>query len=166
MPTGDNPNSRANLAKSYGGTGKFTAEASRKASKKAAAKRTAKKKLREEVNREIVERVFDEVSTEKILESIKTLALQGDADMIKLYVKMVGADKTGADQRKADADLAKTKKETKRIEQDTKRIEAETKLLELKIASPDEAADDGFFDAIEGRIPDVWDDDKDGESLE
>ena len=94
MPKGSNPNSRANLAKAYGGKGKLDTESARRAGAISTAKKVARKKLREEVNREIVDRVFDEESTEKILESIKKLALQGDADMIKLYVQMVGADKT------------------------------------------------------------------------
>jgi hypothetical protein len=157
MPKGDNPKSYANLAKAYGGTGKMNTETARKAGAKGRATQTARKKLREQTKREIIERVFDDESTAKVLEKIKELALDGNAEMIKLYAKIAGADKTTQELNKADADLVKVKKDTKRIEADTKKIEAETELIKLKIATPTEEEDDGFFDAIEGRIPDVWD---------
>ena len=151
MPRGTNPNSRANL------TNSFDAETAQKAGNKGRATQTARRQLREQAQREIIERVFDDESTAKVLEKIKELALSGNAEMIKLYAKIAGADKTMQELNKADADLKKVKKDTKRIEADTERIKAETKILELKIANPEEAEDDGFFDAIEGRLPDVWD---------
>lgn len=156
MPRGQNPNSRANLTKSYGGTGKMTTETARKATAASSAKRTATRKLREEANRELINSMYDEASNAKALELIRKLAFEGDTDMLKLYVKISGMDKTDLEVKKAKRDITKTEEETKRIKSDTKRIEAETKLIELKIATPEEAEDDGFFDAIEGRLPEVW----------
>ena len=156
MPKGDNPNSRANLKKSYGGTGKMSTETARKATAASSAKRAAVKKLREEANRELINSIYDDASNAKVLELIRSMAFKGDTDMLKLYVKISGMDKTDLEVSKAKRDIVKTEKETKRIEVDTKRIEAETKLIELKIATPEEAEDDGFFDAIEGRLPEVW----------
>jgi len=156
MPKEQNPNSRANLTKSYGGTGKLRTEDARRIGAKGNAKRTAVKKLREEANRELINSIYDDASNAKVLELIQRMAFEGDPDMLKLYVKISGMDKTDLEVSKAKRDITKTEKETKRIESDTKRIEAETKLIELKIAAPEEAEDDGFFDAIEGRLPEVW----------
>lgn len=156
MPRGDNPNSRANLKKSYGGTGKMSTETARKVTAASSAKRTAVKKLREEANRELINSMYDDASNTRALELIKKLAFEGDPDMLKLYVKISGLDKTDLEVKRAKCDIAKSEAETKRIKSDEKRIKAETKLIELKIATPEEAEDDGFFDAIEGRLPEVW----------
>ena len=120
--------------------------------------RTARKKMRDEVNRDLVNMVFDEETTTRILENIKSLALECDPDMLKLYAKITGIDRSELDKKKIEKDIKKTEKETKRIETDTKRIEAETELIKLKLVSTEDAEDDGFLDAIEGRLPDVWED--------
>ena len=159
MPRGQNPNSIKNLTKCHGGAGHFTSESplkAREASAKAAAKRTARKKLAEDVNREIMESVFTEESKRQVFEKIQELALDGNAEMIKLFAKITGMDKTDLEVKKVKKDIKKTEKETKRIETDTKRIEAETELIKLKLVSTEDAEDDGFLDAIEGRLPDVW----------
>lgn len=156
MPTGDNPNSRKNLTMSYGGTGKLRTEDARKIGAVGNAKKTARKKLAEDVNRAIMESVFTEESKRQIFEKIQELALDGNAEMIKLFAKITGMDKTDLEVKKVKKDIKKTEKETKRIETDTKRIEAETELIKLKLVSTEDAEDDGFLDAIEGRLPDVW----------
>lgn len=152
MPRGQNPNSRANLKAGR----RFYDEIATKAQKKSAEKRSAKKKLMEETNRELVEEVFTEESRKAVLAKIQELALEGNPEMMKLFAKITGMDKTTLEISKAQKDIKKTEKETKRIETDTKRIEAETELIKLKLVSTDEAEDDGFIDAIEGRLPDVW----------
>ena len=152
MPRGQNPNSRANLKAGR----RFTDESATSASKKASEKRTARKKLMEETNRELIEQVFTEESRKAVLAKIQELALGGNPDMMKLFAKITGMDKTALEISKAQKDIKKTEKETKRIETDTKRIEAETELIKLKLVSTEDAEDDGFLDAIEGRLPDVW----------
>ena len=150
------PNSLANLAKSYGGKGGFDTETARKAGSISTTKAKATRKLRDEVNRELVSQIFDEASNAEVLAKIRELALEGNADMLKLYAKIAGMDKTDLEVSKAKKDIKKTEKETKRIEVDTKRIEAETEILRMKLVTDDDAEDDGFIDAIEGRLPDVW----------
>ena len=152
------PNSLANLTKSHGGKGTFNSEDARKAGAISVAKKSATRKLRDEVNRELVSRIFDETSNAEVLAKIRELALEGNADMLKLYAKIAGMDKTDLEVSKTKKDIKKTEKETKRIETDTKRIEAETELIKLKLVSTEDAEDDGFLDAIEGRLPDVWED--------
>ena len=156
MPRGDNPNSRANLKPFNTVPEKTLREMQKKGSKKGNEKRAAVKKLREEANRELVNSMYDDASNTQVLTLIRKLAFAGDTDMLKLYVKISGLDKTDLEVKKAKCDIAKSEAETKRIKSDEKRIEAETKLIELKIATPEEAEDDGFFDAIEGRLPEVW----------
>lgn len=158
MPKGQNPNSKANLTKSHGGTGHFNSESARKAGLISISKAKARKKMRDDVNRDLVNMVFDEETTEQILENIKRLALGCDPDMMKLFAKIKGIDRSELDKKKIEKDIKKTEKETKRIETDTKRIEAETELIKLKLVSTEDAEDDGFIDAIEGRLPDVWED--------
>ena len=156
MPRGQNPNSKANLTKSHGGKGNFSSESARKAKSVQVSKAKAQKKIRDEVNRDLVNMVFDGETTTRILENIKSLALECDPDMLKLYAKITGIDRSELDKKKIEKDIKKTEKETKRIETDTKRIEAETELIKLKLVSTEDAEDDGFLDAIEGRLPDVW----------
>ena len=152
MPKGDNPNSRANLKAGR----QFNEEIARKAAKKSGEKRSAKRKLMEETNRELIEEVFTEESRKAVLAKIQELALEGNPEMMKLFAKITGMDKTTLEISKAQKDITKTEKETKRIESDTKRIDMETELLKQKLATPEDTADDGFVDAIEGRIADVW----------
>ena len=158
MPVGDNPNSRANLAKSYGGTGKMDTEAARRANARSHAKKAAVKAARLAAEKTIL---ADDPFTPELIAQIKrdlaTAAAAGDKEAQKLVLKISGEDQTEGQKKRAEAELGKIKKETKKIEADTKRIEAETELIKLKIAAPTEEEDDGFFDAIEGRIPDVWD---------
>lgn len=154
MPRGQNPNSIANLK--AGKKTRFVGELAVKASKKSAEKRTARKKLMEETNRELVEEVYTEESRKAVLAKIQELALAGNPEMAKLFAKITGMDKTSLDVAKAQKDITKTEKETKRIESDTKRIDMETELLKQKLATPEDTADDGFVDAIEGRIADAW----------
>lgn len=158
MPMGDNPNSRANLAKSYGGKGGFTTEKARAAGRKGVAKKVAVKAARVAAEKAII---ADDPFTPELIAQIKrdlaTAAAAGDKEAQKLVLKISGEDQTDNQKKRAEAELGKIKKETKKIEADTKRIEAETELIKLKIAAPTEEEDDGFFDAIEGRIPDVWD---------
>lgn len=158
MPTGDNPKSYANLTMSHGGTGHFSSEEARKAGRKGAAKKAAVKAARVAAEKTII---ADDPFTPELIAQIKrdlaTAAAAGDKEAQKLVLKISGEDQTEGQKKRADAELGKIKKETKKIEADTKRIEAETELIKLKIAAPTEEEDDGFFDAIEGRIPDVWD---------
>lgn len=154
MPKGQNPNSRANLKAGR----RFNEEIATKASKKSVEKRQAKKRLMEETNRELINEVFTEESRKQVLLKIQELALEGNSEMMRLFARITGMDKTALEISKAQKDIKKTEKETKRIETDTKRIEAETELIKLKLVSTDEAEDDGFLDAIEGRLPDVWED--------
>jgi len=152
MPKGDNPNSRKNLKAGR----QFDEEIAKKAAKKSAEKRSAKRKLTEEVNRELINEVFTEESRKAVLVKIQELAFAGDPEMLRLYAKITGMDKTSLEVVKAQKDITKTEKETKRIESDTKRIDMETELLKQKLATPEDTADDGFVDAIEGRIAEVW----------
>lgn len=156
MPKGENPNSRKNLTMSYGGTGKLNTDTARVAARKSTEKRIAKKKLTEETNRALIDEVFDEESRKQILGKIKELAFEGNPEMLRLYAKITGIDRTALEITKAKKDITKTEKETKRIESDTKRIDMETELLKQKLATPEDTADDGFVDAVEGRIADVW----------
>lgn len=158
MPTGDNPKSYANRAKTYGGRGGFDTEAAQKANAKSHEKKAAIRKAREAAKKTII---ADDPFTPELIAQIKRdlalAAAAGDKEAQKLVLKISGEDQTEDQKKRAEADLAKIKKETKRIAADTKKIEAETELIKLKIAAPTEEEDDGFFDAIEGRIPDVWD---------
>lgn len=152
MPRGQNPNSMANLKAGK----RFTDESATKAAKKATEKRVAKKRMFEEIQRDIVESVFTAERTRNMLNKIYELADQGDKDMLKLYAQIAGVGKNGLENEKLKKDITKTEKETKRIESDTKRIDMETELLKQKLATPEDTADDGFVDAVEGRIADVW----------
>ena len=152
MPRGENPNSRANLKTFNDLPEKDRREMQKKASQKGVEKRTAVKKAREAAKKSLMTKdPFTPELIYKIKEDLASAASEGDREAQKMILKIFGADISDVAQKKAKADLEKTKAETQKIK-------AETKILELKIANPEEAEDDGFFDAIEGRLPDVWDD--------
>lgn len=150
MPRGDNPNSRANLKPFNDSPEKHQREIQKKGSKKAGEKRTAVKQAREAAKKTLSTKdPFTPELINKIKENLAEAAAQGDREAQKMILKIFGADISDAAQKKAKADLEKTKAETQKIK-------AETKLIELKLVTPEEAEDDGFFDAIEGRLTDVW----------
>ena len=157
MPRGDNPNSRANLKKSHGGKGTFTSETARKAASEASALRTGVKKAKDAVKQQRKNAKEDlkqkDPFTPELLLKIKTdlasAAAEGDREAQKMILKIFGEDISDAAKKKAKADLKKT-------EAETKKIIAETKLIELKMASPEEAEDEGFFHTIEVMLADVW----------
>lgn len=153
---GRNPNSLANLKKAYGGKGHFDSEGARKAGIISTTKAKNTKKLRDETNRELVKKIFDEDSSEAILARIKELALEGDREMLKLYSRISGMDKTDIEVKKSLRDISKADSDIKRIKADTKRIEAETRLIESRLATGEAVEDDGFITAIESRIEEVW----------
>lgn len=155
MPKGQNPNSKASLTNRFSAD---KAQIAKEAAAKSVAKRSAKKKLTEETNRELINQVFDEDSRMRVLTKILELAEAGNPEMVRLFAKITGMDKTDLEVKKVKKDIKKTEKETKRIETDTKRIEAETELIKLKLVSTEDAEDDGFLDAIEGRLSEVWED--------
>ena len=150
MPRGDNPNSRANLIVSSERAPKERKKQSAKAAEKSAEVRAATKKAREAAKKNLA---TTDPFTPELINQIKAdlavAASGGDREAQKMILKIFGADLSEAAQKKAKADLEKTKAETQKIK-------AETKLIELKMAAPEEAEDDGFFDAIEGRLSDVW----------
>lgn len=153
MPRGDNPNSRANLKTFDKLAEKERRKSSKKAAEKSAEKRAATKRAREAAKKSLSSKdPFTPELLNKIKENLAIAAAEGDREAQKMILKIFGADISEAAQKKAKADLEKTKAETEKIK-------AETKLIELKLATPEEAEDDGFFDAIEGRLTDVWDGD-------
>lgn len=150
MPRGDNPNSRANLKPFNDLTEKEQRKVQKKGAKKSVEKRTAVKQAREAAKKTLSTKdPFTPELINKIKENLAEAAAQGDREAQKMILKIFGADISDAAQKKAKADLEKTKAETQKIK-------AETKLIELKLVTPEEAEDDGFFDAIEGRLTDVW----------
>ena len=150
MPRGDNPNSRANLKPFNDLTEKEQRKVQKKGAEKSVEKRTAVKQAREAAKKTLSTKdPFTPEMINKIKENLATAALEGDREAQKMILKIFGADISEAAQKKAKADLEKVKAETQKIK-------AETKLIELKLVTPEEAEDDGFFDAIEGRLTDVW----------
>ena len=150
MPRGDNPNSRANLKPFNNFAEKEQRKAQKKGNEKSAEKRAAVKQAREAAKKTLSTKdPFTPELINKIKENLAEAAAQGDREAQKMILKIFGADISDAAQKKAKADLEKTKAETQKIK-------AETKLIELKLVTPEEAEDDGFFDAIEGRLTDVW----------
>lgn len=150
MPRGDNPNSRANLKPFTELPEKDRREMQKKASQKGVEKRAATKRAREAAKKSLSTKdPFTPELINKIKENLAMAAVDGDREAQKMIMKIFGEDISDAAKKKAKADLKKT-------EAETKKIIAETKLIELKMASPEEAEDDGFFDAIEGRLADVW----------
>ena len=150
MPRGDNPNSRANLKPFNDLPEKDRREMQKKASQKGVEKRVATKRARETAKKTLsTKNPFTPELLNKIKENLATAAAEGDREAQKMILKIFGADISEAAQKKAKADLEKVKAETQKIK-------AETKLIELKLVTPEEAEDDGFFDAIEGRLTDVW----------
>ena len=150
MPRGDNPNSRANLKPFNSLTEKEQRDLQKKGGAKSGEKRTATKRAREAAKKSLVTK--DPFTPELLLRIKKDLAsaaVKGDREAQKMILKIFGEDISDIAKKRAKADLKKT-------EAETKKIIAETKLIELKMASPEEAEDDGFFDAIEGRLADVW----------
>ena len=150
MPRGDNPNSRANLKPLCNRTKIEQREVQKKGGEKSGEKRAAVKQAREAAKKTLSTK--DPITPElinKIKENLATAAAEGDREAQKMILKIFGADISEAAQKKAKADLEKVKAETQKIK-------AETKLIELKLVTPEEAEDDGFFDAIEGRLTDVW----------
>lgn len=150
MPRGDNPNSRANLKPFNDLPERDRREMQKKASQKGVEKRAATKRAREAAKKSLSTKdPFTPELINKIKENLAMAAVDGDREAQKMIMKIFGEDISDAAKKKAKADLKKT-------EAETKKIIAETKLIELKMASPEEAEDDGFFDAIEGRLADVW----------
>lgn len=150
MPRGDNPNSRANLILNSDRTPKERKKQATKAGEKSGEKRAATKRARETAKKTLsTTNPFTPELLNKIKENLATAAAEGDREAQKMILKIFGADISEAAQKKAKADLEKVKAETQKIK-------AETKLIELKLVTPEEAEDDGFFDAIEGRLTDVW----------
>ena len=150
MPKGDNPNSRANLKPFNAVPEKTLREMQKKGSQKGNEKKSAIKQARESAKKTLsTTNPFTPERLNKIKENLATAAAEGDREAQKMILKIFGADISEAAQKKAKADLEKVKAETQKIK-------AETKLIELKLVTPEEAEDDGFFDAIEGRLTDVW----------
>ena len=150
MPRGDNPNSRANLKPLSNRTKIEQREVQKKGGEKSGEKRAATKRAREAAKKTLsTTNPFTPELLNKIKENLATAAAEGDREAQKMILKIFGADISEAAQKKAKADLEKVKAETQKIK-------AETKLIELKLVTPEEAEDDGFFDAIEGRLTDVW----------
>ena len=84
MPRGENPKSRENLKKAYGGKGGFTTETARKASKKAAPSKAILKDIKE-IARE-------NTTNEKLLELLELLekrARHSDTSF-ELLLKLLG----------------------------------------------------------------------------
>lgn len=150
MPRGDNPNSRKNLIANSDRTPIERKQQAAKAGEKSGEKRAGVKQAREAAKKTLSTKdPFTPELINKIKENLAEAAAQGDREAQKMILKIFGADISDAAQKKAKADLEKTKAETQKIK-------AETKLIELKLVTPEEAEDDGFFDAIEGRLTDVW----------
>ncbi len=147
MPRGINPNSLANLKPSQ--SPNQARKNGSKGGKKTQEEKAAIKKVRETAKKALVKDPLTPELLLKIKADLATAALKGDREAQKMLLKIFGADISETAQKKAKADLKKT-------EAETKKIIAETKLIELKMAAPEEAEDDGFFDAIEGRLSDVW----------
>lgn len=147
MPRGDNPNSRKNL---IARSSKEARKNGKKGGEKSGETRAGTKRAREAAKKSLSSKnPFTPELLNKIKENLAIAAAEGDREAQKMIMKIFGEDISDAAKKKAKADLKKT-------EAETKKIIAETKLIELKMASPEEAEDDGFFDAIEGRLADVW----------
>ena len=147
MPRGDNPNSRKNLIARSSNEARKNGK---KGGEKSGETRAGTKRAREAAKKSLASKdPFTPELINKIKENLATAAAEGDREAQKMILKIFGADISDVAQKKAKADLEKTKAETQKIK-------AETKLIELKLVTPEEAEDDGFFDAIEGRLTDVW----------
>lgn len=85
MPKGDNPNSRANLAKAYNGNGGFNTEKARIAAQKSVEKR---RKLR--TFRELDEDFTSDKERLDMLEALKAKAKRGNVKAFEVYRDTMG----------------------------------------------------------------------------
>ena len=79
MPRGDNPNSRANLTKAYGGKGGFNTDTARKAAKKSVEAKTIYKSLTEDLKEQCTP---EEVHA--LNEKLKAMAMHGNLKAYEL----------------------------------------------------------------------------------